>query len=74
MTNNSTKSPSPDRSGAVTQTAAKRCEYCGAAIDTSDWYPVTKGRGADGSLTFYYFDSEECQAAWRDEHGEQLPA
>lgn len=74
MTNDSTNSLSPDRSGEAFQSAAKRCEYCGSAIDTSDWYPVTKGRADDGSLTFYYFDSTECQEAWLDERDEQLPA
>ena len=45
----------------------KNCEYCGTAIDTSDWYPVTKDRDSDGSLQFYFFCSEACQDAWLDE-------
>ena len=72
MTNDSAKSTSPDASGATARSAVKRCDYCGGAIDTSDWYPVTKGRADDGSLTFYYFDSPTCQEAWLDEHGERL--
>lgn len=48
-------------------TAEKTCEYCGAAIDTSNWYPVTKKRDLDGSLQFYPFCSEDCQEAWLTE-------
>lgn len=49
---------------------ATRCEHCGAAIDTSDWYPVTSERDADGSVRLYDFCSEACQAAWRDERAD----
>ena len=48
-------------------TSGKICEYCGTAIDTSDWYPVTKERDSDGSLQFYFFCSEDCQEAWAKE-------
>ena len=54
--------PSTDRAA----TASKRCEYCESAIDTSDWYPVTKERDSDGSLQLYPFCSEDCQGAWLD--------
>lgn len=47
-------------------TPEKICEYCGTAIDTSDWYPVTKERDSDGALQFYPFCSENCQDAWLD--------
>lgn len=45
----------------------KTCEYCGAVIDTSDWYPVRHERGPDGELRFYPFCSEDCQESWLDE-------
>lgn len=48
-------------------TPDKTCEYCGAVIDTSDWYPVTKERDSDGSLQFSFFCSEDCQDAWLTE-------
>lgn len=48
----------------------KTCEYCGAAIETSDWYPVTNERGADGSVRLYDFCSEDCQDAWLDERSD----
>ena len=48
-------------------TPRKTCEYCGTAIDTSNWYPVIKERGSDGSLQFYTFCSEDCQEAWLTE-------
>lgn len=47
--------------------SGKTCEYCGVAIDTSDWYPVTKERDSDGSLQFYFFCGEDCQEAWLGE-------
>lgn len=50
--------------------ASKVCEYCGTAIDTSDWYPVTKERDSTGSLQFYSFCSEDCQNAWLKERSE----
>ena len=40
------------------------CEYCGAVIETSEWYPVTTERDEDGELQFYSFCSERCQVAW----------
>lgn len=45
----------------------KACAYCGAAIETSDWYPVLQRRNSDGDLEFYPFCSEACQESWRDE-------
>jgi len=45
----------------------KRCAHCGAAFDTSDWYPVTTERDGAGSLQFYSFCSEDCQTAWLGE-------
>ena len=39
------------------------CEQCGEGIDTTDWYPITTERGADGSLRIYEFCSETCKAA-----------
>lgn len=51
-------------------TPDKICESCGTVIDTSDWYPVTNERGADGSLQLYHFCSEDCQDAWLDERPE----
>ena len=42
----------------------KHCSYCGAPIERSDWYPVTKERDGDGSLRFYSFCDETCQTAW----------
>ena len=53
-------------------TTAKTCEYCGGDIDTSDWYPVTKRRDADGSLQFSFFCGEDCQEAWLREHSESV--
>lgn len=48
-------------------TSDETCEYCGAAIDTSDWYPVTKERDSDGTLQFYPFCDEDCQDSWLTE-------
>lgn len=48
----------------------KYCSYCGAAIERSEWYPVTKERDAAGSLRFYSFCSEACQTAWLDDRSE----
>lgn len=45
-------------------TSDKRCEYCGATIETGDWYPVTKERDADGSLQIYNFCGHECRERW----------
>lgn len=59
--------PSNSPPGSRHDPPSKSCEHCGAAIDTSDWYPVTKERDSDGSLRFYPFCSEECQDAWLDE-------
>lgn len=56
-------SPSNTRS----DTPDEPCEHCGATIDTSDWYPVTKERDSDGVLQFYPFCSEDCQDAWLGE-------
>lgn len=50
-------------------TAGRRCDHCGAAIETGDWHPVTKRRNPDGSLAFFYFDSEACQDAWLADDG-----
>lgn len=58
---------SASRSNTQSDTPDKTCVYCGAVIDTNDWYPVTKRRDSDGSLQFYAFCSEDCQAAWLDE-------
>lgn len=55
--------PSRDQRDA----SGKICEYCGAMIDTSDWYPVTKERDSDESLQIYSFCSEDCQEAWSEE-------
>lgn len=49
------------------ENSRKTCEYCGAVIDTSDWYPVRQKRGPDGELQFYPFCSEDCQESWLDE-------
>lgn len=43
------------------------CEYCEAAIDTSEWYPVNKQRDSDGSLELLPFCSEDCRQQWQDE-------
>lgn len=51
-------------------TPTERCEYCGKAVETGEWYPVTKERDADGSLRLYSFCSEECQEKWREERSE----
>lgn len=56
-------SPSDGRS----DNGGKTCRYCGAQIDTSDWYLVSKQRDSDGSLEFASFCSEECQEAWHEE-------
>lgn len=42
------------------------CESCGSSIDTSDWYPLAKERGPDGSLRLYPFCSEDCRDTWLD--------
>lgn len=46
------------------------CEYCGAPIDTNDWYPVTNRRDSDGTVKLYAFCSEACQDSWCDEQTE----
>ncbi|MFC7138746.1 hypothetical protein ACFQMA_02705 [Halosimplex aquaticum] len=58
-----------DPAGDSSQSAARHrsCEYCGAEIDTSEWYPVLQRRGSDGEPEFYPFCSEDCQESWRDE-------
>lgn len=43
------------------------CEYCGSAIDTSEWYPVSKQRDSDGTLELLPFCSEDCQQEWQSE-------
>lgn len=48
----------------------ERCAACGGAIDTNDWYPVTKQRDDDGTLHIYPFCSEACRDEWLAEHGE----
>ena len=50
--------------------SGKICEYCGTAIGTSDWYPVTKKRNADGSIQLYSFCSDSCQETWLDERSD----
>lgn len=57
-------SPSNEQSGSP----GEYCEYCGTAIDTRDWYPVTKARDSDGSLQLFSFCSEECHRDWFDEN------
>lgn len=47
-----------------------QCEYCGAQIETEDWYPITKRRGSDGSLQLFPFCDEACQTAWLEAHPE----
>lgn len=46
------------------------CDHCGATIETSDWFPVTNERDADGSVQLYHFCSEDCQDAWLDERSD----
>lgn len=46
------------------------CEACGATIDTNDWYPIAKERGADGSLGLYPFCSDDCKDQWQHDRTE----
>lgn len=62
------KGPPASPPNTQRDTPGKTCAYCGAVIDTSDWYPVTKEQDSDGSLQFYSFCSERCQDAWLTEH------
>lgn len=62
-----TSPPTPD---AADGTPVTRCEHCGTAIDTSDWYPVASERDDGGSVRLYDFCDETCQAAWRDERSD----
>lgn len=41
-----------------------RCTACGAVIDSTDWYPVTKRRDQAGDLHIHPFCSESCQTSW----------
>lgn len=47
-----------------------RCEECGEAIATNDWYPIAKERTPDGSLRLYPFCSEGCKISWLDDDSE----
>lgn len=60
----------PSTPGTDEDPSARVCEQCETAIDTSDWYPVTNDRDADGTLRLYHFCSEECQDAWLGETAE----
>lgn len=64
--NETTDSKSSDQCGPL----EKNCEYCGQPIETSDWYPITNRRDADGSLQLYSFCSEDCHTAWVDEQSD----
>lgn len=55
---------SPAESPADPETT---CTECGAAIETSDWYPIRTDRDEDGDLRLYPFCSEDCQACWLEE-------
>jgi len=68
--NDEDKETSISPSNGQHHTRDKTCECCGAAIDTSDWYPVTKERNSDESLQFFSFCSEECQEAWLEERAD----
>ena len=59
--------PSPEESTADAETT---CTECGAAIETSDWYPIRTDRGDDGDLRLFPFCSEDCQTAWLAERDE----
>lgn len=48
-------------------TTTKTCAYCGAAINTNEWYPVTTGSDEDGNLQIYSFCGESCRNEWCDE-------
>lgn len=61
--NSPSSPPEPGADGP----SGKTCHHCGEPIDTSQWYPVTNDRDADGSLRLYHFCSEGCQAAWLEE-------
>lgn len=56
-----------DASSGQTDDDQRRCEYCGAVIDTSEWYPVSQVEDSDGTLNFYSFCDEECQDSWHDD-------
>lgn len=47
-------------------TANQTCAFCGALIDTAEWYPVEKERDG-GDLRLYSFCSEDCRSAWLDD-------
>lgn len=51
-----------------TDASEERCENCGQAIDTSEWYPVTTHRDDEGSLQILSFCSESCRSDWLAEH------
>lgn len=41
-----------------------RCDRCDNRIETGEWYPIAKERGADGDLRLYSFCSEGCKRTW----------
>ena len=55
-------------SGRPTKRWGARCHHCGAAIDTSEWYPVVNCTDERGEVELYPFCGKPCRATWLAEN------
>ncbi|WP_224337584.1 DUF7576 family protein [Haloprofundus halobius] len=46
----------------------ERCQYCGATIDTSEWYPVATVRNGNCVLRIYPLCGDDCREKWDEAH------
>jgi len=40
------------------------CDYCGARLAGTDWYPARTDVGVNGTVTIRSFCDERCLSAW----------
>nr|WP_233340993.1 hypothetical protein [Haloprofundus sp. MHR1] len=56
------------RERGVVSHRRKWCEYCGAAIDTSEWYPVVTVGDGNSVLRIYPLCGDDCRELWEEAH------